>query len=150
MKYKNKLSKESLVRLEKNPLRILDSKSSEDIEINKNAPKIYEFLSTESKKYFSEFTTMLQNFNISFIENPFLVRGLDYYNNTIFEYTMKNDSKYAVLAGGTYNDLVSDLGGPKISGTGWAAGLERLANLVTLKRNKKNLILIISLEQIFY
>ena len=79
---------------------------------------------------------MLTDFNISFEEDPFLVRGLDYYSNTIFEFTLKNDSKYAILAGGNYDNLVYELGGPKLSGTGWAAGLERLSSLVNLK--KKN------------
>ena len=146
---KNKLSRESIIRLEKNPLRILDSKSLDDIEVNKCAPNIGEVLSVQSKKEFTELKKMFEDINISFEEDPFLVRGLDYYSNTIFEFTLKNDSKYAVLAGGNYDNLVFELGGPKLSGTGWAAGLERLSSLVNLKSKKSKIILIISMEESF-
>ncbi len=146
LKNKNKLSEESVIRLEKNPLRILDSKNLADIEVNKYAPNISETLSDLSKQSFIELKAMLKNFNISFQEDPFLVRGLDYYSNTIFEFTLKDDDKFAILAGGNYDDLVYELGGPKISGTGWAAGLERLTNLVNLKNKKSKVVLIIPLE----
>ena len=149
LKHKNKLSKESIIRLEKNPLRILDSKSLEDIEVNKCAPNIIEVLSLQSKKEFSELKNMLTDFNISFEEDPFLVRGLDYYSNTIFEFTLKNDTKYAILAGGNYDNLIYELGGPKLSGTGWAAGVERLSNLVNIKKKKSKIILIVSMEKSF-
>ena len=79
---------------------------------------------------------MLTDFDILFEEDPFLVRGLDYYSNSIFEFTLKNNPKFVILAGGNYDNLIYELGGPKISGTGWAAGLERLANLVTLRDQK--------------
>ncbi len=68
----------------------------------------------------------------------YLVRGLDYYSNTIFEFTLKTDTKFAILAGGNYDNLVAELGGPKLSGSGWAAGVERLKSLVKLKiKNQK-------------
>ncbi len=89
------------------------------------------------KKNFIKLKNILEDFNILYQEDPFLVRGLDYYSNTIFEFTLKNDSKFAILAGGNYDNLVAELGGPKLSGTGWAAGVERLKSLVKLK-NQKN------------
>ncbi|GIS17226.1 MAG: hypothetical protein CM15mP118_1050 [Alphaproteobacteria bacterium] len=149
MQHKNKLSKDSIIRLEKNPLRILDSKSSEDIEINKYAPNISDVLSEQSKKNFIKLKNILTDFNILYEEDPFLVRGLDYYSNTIFEFTLKNDSKFAILAGGNYDNLVAELGGPKLSGTGWAAGLERLTDLVKLKNQKSKIILIIPMQSEF-
>ncbi|MAJ24231.1 MAG: histidine--tRNA ligase [Rickettsiales bacterium] len=147
--FKKTLSKDSLIRLQKNPLRILDSKDQADIEINKNAPTISEYLSSDSKTYFSKFKKNLKDLNISFFENPFLVRGLDYYNNTIFEFTLKDDPKFAILAGGSYDNLVSDLGGPELSGTGWAGGLERLVSLVKFNDQITRRILIVSLEDSF-
>ena len=149
LQHKNKLSKDSIIRLEKNPLRILDSKSSEDIEINKNAPNISDMLSEESKKNFIKLKNILADFNILFEEDLFLVRGLDYYSNTIFEFTLKNDYKFAILAGGSYDNLVAELGGPKLSGTGWAAGLERLTGLVKLKNQKSKMILIVPMQSEF-
>ena len=149
LQHKNRLSKESIIRLEKNPLRILDSKSLEDIEINKYAPNISETLSLQSKRKFVDLKKMLTDFDILFEEDPFLVRGLDYYSNSIFEFTLKNNPKFAILAGGNYDNLIYELGGPKISGTGWAAGLERLANLVTLRDQKSKIILIIAMENKF-
>ena len=147
--HKSKLSKDSIIRLEKNPLRILDSKSSEDIEINKNAPNISDMLSEESKKNFIKLKNILADFNILYEEDLFLVRGLDYYSNTIFEFTLKNDYKFAILAGGSYDNLVAELGGPKLSGTGWAAGLERLTGLVKLKNQKSKMILIVPMQSEF-
>ncbi len=149
LKHKSKLSEDSVIRLEKNPLRILDSKSTEDIEVNKYAPNISDILSEQSKTNFITLKNMLEDFNILYEEDPLLVRGLDYYSNTIFEFTMRNDTKFAILAGGNYDNLVAELGGPKLSGTGWAAGLERLASLVKLKNKKSKLILIIPLQSRF-
>ena len=149
LQHKSKLSKDSIIRLEKNPLRILDSKSMEDIEINKHAPNIADVLSEQSKKNFINLKNMLDDFNILYEEDPFLVRGLDYYSNTIFEFTLKNDTKFAILAGGNYDNLVAELGGPNLPGTGWAAGLERLTSLVKLKNQKTKIILIISMQPNF-
>ena len=143
---RNKLSSDSLVRLESNPLRILDSKSAADIEINKNAPIITKYLSKASKHQFLNLKNMLKQFNINFVVNPFLVRGLDYYSNTIFEFTLIKDSRYAVLAGGSYNNLVSSLGGPDLHGIGWAAGIERLTSLVKFNSIAIKKILVLPLE----
>ena len=68
--------------------------------------------------------------NIDFIVDPFLVRGLDYYSDTTFEFTLKKNDKFAVLAGGRYDRLIKELGGGEIPGVGWAAGIERLENLI--------------------
>ena len=142
--YRNKLSIESKDRFEKNPLRILDSKSEEDIEIVKNAPKLINYLETESKESFSKVLEGLTNLNISYKINHKLVRGLDYYNNTTFEFiTDKLGSQSAILAGGRYDNLMKQMGGPDIPGIGWAAGIERLALLTTIKEhNKKNISII--------
>ncbi len=146
MQNKKKLSEDSIIRLEKNPLRILDSKDSNDIEINKNAPLIDSYLSKESNEYFNKFKNLLLDANINFNENPFLVRGLDYYNNSIFEYTLKDNEKYAVLAGGSYDNLVKDLGGPSLPGIGWAAGIERLVDLVDIKKRRPSHIIILPMN----
>lgn len=147
IKKKNDLSKDSLIRLEKNPLRILDSKNTADIEINKKAPLINNYLSKESNEYFNKLKKLLIDSNIKFYENPFLVRGLDYYNNSIFEYTLKDNNKYAVLAGGSYDNLVKDLGGPTLTGVGWAAGVERLVDLIGFREKILNNIVILPMDE---
>ena len=142
--YKNKLSIESKDRFEKNPLRILDSKSKEDIDIVKNAPKLINYLEAESKESFSKVLEGLTNLNILYKINHKLVRGLDYYNNTTFEFiTDKLGSQSAILAGGRYDNLMKQMGGPDIPGIGWAAGIERLALLTTINEDKKKNISII-------
>ena len=146
---KDNLSEDSLIRLEKNPLRILDSKDAADIEVNKDAPLINNYLSKESNEYFNKFKNLLIASDITFLENPFLVRGLDYYNNSIFEYTLKDNDKYAVLAGGSYDNLVKDLGGPNLSGVGWAAGIERLIDLVNIKNKIISNIVILPMNEQF-
>ena len=110
-------------------MRILDSKDSEDKELLKNAPLIYDFLNNNELESFENLKTILKSFGINFKVDPLLVRGLDYYSDTTFEFTLKENEKYAVLAGGRYNDLVRELGGENIAGVGWAAGIERLINL---------------------
>tara|TARA_B110000240_G_scaffold4011_1_gene4536 strand:- start:190 stop:1440 length:1251 start_codon:yes stop_codon:yes gene_type:complete len=136
--FKNKLSISSIDRFEKNPLRILDSKAEEDIEIVKNAPKLIDYLESESKDSFNKVLEGLNNLNITYEINHKLVRGLDYYNNTTFEFiTNKLGSQSAILAGGRYDNLMKQMGGPDIPGIGWAAGIERLALLTTIKEDKK-------------
>ena len=136
--FKNKLSISSIDRFEKNPLRILDSKAEEDVEIVKNAPKLINYLESESKDSFNKVLEGLNNLNITYEINHKLVRGLDYYNNTTFEFiTNKLGSQSAILAGGRYDNLMKQMGGPDIPGIGWAAGIERLALLTTIKEDKK-------------
>ena len=142
--FKNKLSISSINRFEKNPLRILDSKAEEDIEIVKNAPKLINYLESESKDSFNKVLEGLNNLNITYEINHKLVRGLDYYNNTTFEFiTDKLGSQSAILAGGRYDNLMKQMGGPDIPGIGWAAGIERLALLTTIKGDKKKSVSII-------
>ena len=142
--FKNKLSISSIDRFEKNPLRILDSKAEEDIEIVKNAPKLINYLESESKDSFNKVLEGLNNLNITYEINHKLVRGLDYYNNTTFEFiTDKLGSQSAILAGGRYDNLMKQMGGPDIPGIGWAAGIERLALLTTIKEDKKKSVSII-------
>jgi len=142
--YKNKLSKDSLMRLDKNPLRILDSKSEDDISIVKNAPKLNEYLNNSSRASFKKVLEGLESLNIKYIINENLVRGLDYYNDTTFEFiTNKLGSQSAIIAGGRYDGLMKQMGGADIPGIGWAGGIERLILLSTIKQNKKKHISII-------
>ena len=142
--YKNKLSKDSLVRLDKNPLRILDSKSDDDTTIIKNAPKLREYLDSSSRDSLKKVLEGLDNLNIKYIINDKLVRGLDYYNNTTFEFiTDKLGAQSAIIAGGRYDKLMKQMGGPDIPGIGWAAGIERLILLSSIKEIKKKHIAII-------
>ncbi len=137
---KNKLSKESIEKINKNPLRILDSKNKNDIDVSKNGPIITEYLSPESYHYFDEIKNGLKNLDIKFIENTNLVRGLDYYCHTVFEFkTDSLGSQDTILGGGRYDGLISTLGGPDIPGVGWAAGIERIAILMDdLKNDTKS------------
>jgi histidyl-tRNA synthetase len=135
--FKNQLSETSISRLDKNPLRILDSKDPEDTEILKNAPKISEHLSTESKNYFEQVKKLLNSNEIEFFEEPKLVRGLDYYSHTAFEFqTIEDKRQNAILAGGRYDKLISMISSRDIPGIGWAAGVERLMDLITIEDEK--------------
>ena len=128
---KKKLSEESLNKINTNPLRILDSKNEEDMEISKSSPKIYEFLTDEAKKHYEDLKKSLNLLEINFQENANLVRGLDYYCNTVFEFKSDNlGSQDTLLGGGRYDGLIKVLGGPDIPGIGWAAGIERIALLM--------------------
>jgi len=130
-----KLSEVSQKRLIKNPLRILDTKNKEELSILKNAPKISEYYSKEDKDHFEEVKRFLKNMDIPFIINPTLVRGLDYYTKTVFEFISEDlGSQNALLGGGRYDGLVENLGGKPIPGIGFAAGMERF--LLAIKENK--------------
>ena len=133
LKYENDLSSESKIRLKINPLRILDSKNEVDKKISKDAPKIIESLDYESLTFYENIKEGLNKLRIDFVENPNLVRGLDYYNHTAFEFVNNKKGQNAVLAGGRYNGLVSSLGGKNICGVGWAAGIERIAMMMKEK-----------------
>ena len=128
---KLKLSEESNQKIYSNPLRILDSKNEQDIEISKKAPSISDYISSQSKKNFEDVKVGLNSYNIKFIENYKLVRGLDYYCGTVFEFkTNELGSQDTLLGGGRYDGLIGTLGGPDISGIGWAAGIERISMLM--------------------
>nr|WP_194299204.1 histidine--tRNA ligase [Acetobacter ghanensis] len=127
----DKLSEDSRVRLEKNPLRILDSKDAGDRELVANAPMMAEFLTPEARTFWDELRQKLDLFGIAYTVNPSIVRGLDYYNHTTFEFvTNRLGSQGTVLAGGRYDGLVKQMGGPEVPAIGWAAGVERLAMLL--------------------
>ncbi len=128
---KKKLSEESINKIHLNPLRILDSKNENDIDISNSAPKIIEYISEESKIHFDKLRKGLKHFNIEYKENNNLVRGLDYYCGTVFEFKTKNlGSQDTLLGGGRYDGLIKILGGPDISGIGFAAGIERISMLM--------------------
>ena len=136
--YKSKLSETSLSRLEKNPMRILDSKDEQDKEILLNAPVITENLSQESTQYFNQVKELLENNGIDFTIDHKLVRGLDYYTDTAFEYQTNEDKRQnAILAGGRYDKLISLISTRDIPGIGWAAGVERLMSLINIQNQKE-------------
>ena len=144
----SRLSSESKKKLETNPLRILDSKNNEDKEIIEESPKILNFLDDESNFFFEAVLNNLKKLNIEFSVNPYLVRGLDYYNHTAFEFvTFEDKSQNAVLAGGRYDGLVSSLGGKNLSGVGWASGIERIILNLKEFKIKKKIIAIIALSE---
>lgn len=125
------LSADSQVRLEKNPLRILDSKDEGDRHYIEKAPTFEEYLSSPSQEFFAVVCQGLQDQGVSFSINRHLVRGLDYYNHTAFEFiTTDLGAQGTVLAGGRYDGLVAQLGGPEIPGVGWALGIDRLALMI--------------------
>lgn len=116
-------------RFEKNPLRILDCKVDKNIDIMKNTPKIYDYLNDTSKKHFEDVKKYLDNLGIDYVENPNIVRGLDYYTHTVFEVEASIEgfgSQNVLCAGGRYNNLVETIGGPSTPGVGFAIGIERL------------------------
>ena len=136
--YKSKLSETSLSRLEKNPLRILDSKDEQDKELLLNAPAINENLSQESSEYFNQVKELLENNDINFTIDHKLVRGLDYYTDTAFEFQTNEDKRQnAILAGGRYDKLISLISTRDIPGIGWAAGVERLMSLINIENQKE-------------
>ncbi|MFC4760444.1 histidine--tRNA ligase [Fructobacillus durionis] len=127
------LSKDSQVRLEKNPLRVLDSKDKNDQVIVADAPKIFDYLSEESKEHFAAVKSYLDDLGIQYEVDQTMVRGLDYYNNTIFEVmTTDPDLKGAatIAGGGRYSGLVEEFGGPETPGIGFGLGVERLIALL--------------------
>jgi histidyl-tRNA synthetase len=124
---KSELSQDSLERLVRNPLRILDSKDEGDRKVVADAPSLSGSLNDVSRKFFDELTNGLASAGIEPFIDPLLVRGLDYYCHTVFEFTTNAlGSQNAILAGGRYDNLISDLGGPKTPGVGWASGIDRL------------------------
>jgi histidyl-tRNA synthetase len=129
--YRERLSEDSRVRLERNPLRILDSKDEGDREILRGAPRLDEALNMGSRDFFERVKAGLDAAGIAYTLNRALVRGLDYYTHTAFEFTTRElGAQGAVIAGGRYDGLVATMGGPGTPGIGWAAGVERLAMLL--------------------
>jgi histidyl-tRNA synthetase len=128
--HRDALSEDSRARLERNPLRILDSKDEGDRGLIAEAPSLSEYLNDASQKFFATVLDGLKALNIDATVNPRLVRGLDYYCHTTFEFTTEAlGAQGAVLAGGRYDGLIEQMGGLSTPGVGWAAGIERLAML---------------------
>ena len=145
--YQKELSPESQIRLSHNPLRILDSKSTQDKKILKTAPLPKTFLTKESIQFYENFLSGLSAQGIEFEENPLLVRGLDYYTHIVFEYISDQlGSQDALLAGGRYDALVSQMGGVDTPAVGWAFGIERMMLLFDGKAPNSLILAIVSAE----
>jgi histidyl-tRNA synthetase len=130
-KYQSELSADSQIRLTKNPLRILDSKDEKDKKIVAGAPSFEKDLNSESKAFFEKVQQGLSDLQIPMKLNSKLVRGIDYYCHTVFEFITENlGAQGTLLAGGRYDGLIETMGGPKTPGVGWAAGIDRLMELV--------------------
>lgn len=138
--YKDKIDKVSQERINKNPLRILDSKDEATQEILKNCPKMIDYLSSESLLKWEKMVSLLKLMNIKFEIDYSLMRGLDYYNGLVFEWVMidENKAQNAIAAGGRYDGLSKSIGGEDISALGFALGLERVVNLLGNEDDNKN------------
>jgi len=149
-KYKFDLSEDSKNKIYSNPLRILDSKDKHDIDLCNNSPKIEKLYSNSAKQKFEEVQTLLSKSNILFEVDKNLVRGLDYYCHTVFEFKSKFlGTQDTIIGGGRYDGLTKMLGGPDIPGVGWASGVERLM-MLSKKINKKSVIVhVIILDEKF-
>ncbi len=129
--HRGALSEDSLARLERNPLRILDSKDEADRRVVAGAPLIEAHLTEAAAAFYGKLKQHLGQFGVAFVENPRIVRGLDYYGHTAFEFvTTRLGAQGTVMAGGRYDGLVEEMGGPPTPAVGWAAGVERLAMLL--------------------
>jgi histidyl-tRNA synthetase len=149
-KYKNDLSEDSQVRLVKNPLRILDSKSSVDQKILKEAPILEDFLSKESFEFFEEMLKLLDSLHVEYSISNRIVRGLDYYSDTVFEFTTNElGAQGTVLAGGRYDKLFELMGGRDVPAIGFAAGIERLMALYKNEISFSSLVSLVVLNQKF-
>lgn len=146
--HKDKLSEDSLRRLETNPLRILDSKDEGDKIIVADAPLLSEHLNQASRAFFGAVQAGLDAVGVPYEHNERLVRGLDYYTHTAFEFvTTELGAQGTVLAGGRYDGLIEKLGGPKVAGVGWAGGIERLAMLSTIALEEKRPVFIMPMGE---
>ncbi|MGE0222754.1 MAG: histidine--tRNA ligase [Acetobacteraceae bacterium] len=129
--HKSSLSQDSALRLERNPMRILDSKDDGDRRIVADAPTIAAYLTESAAAFYAGLQRHLTRLKVPFRENPRIVRGLDYYGHTAFEFvTTKLGAQGTVMAGGRYDGLVAEMGGPATPAVGWAAGIERLSMLM--------------------
>jgi histidyl-tRNA synthetase len=143
-RYRHDLSADSQERLERNPLRILDSKDKKDQTILEEAPLFERHLNAESKTYFDQVQSYLNELNIPYVHNQKLVRGLDYYCHTAFEFiTDSLGAQGTLLAGGRYDGLMRQMGGPDAAGIGWAAGIERLSLMLEAISFSKPLLIVV-------
>lgn len=142
------LSEDSLTRLERNPLRILDTKDPDERPIADAAPSIDEFLTSEASDFFAQVTAGLDAAGVKWTRNPRLVRGLDYYRHTAFEFvTDRLGAQGTVIAGGRYDGLIEALGGPHTPAVGWAAGIERLGMMIDAPAPEASTVAIIPLGE---
>ena len=142
------LSEDSVARLERNPLRILDSKAHQDWPIVDSAPTVDDFLTSEAAGFFAKVTAGLDAAGIAWERAPRLVRGLDYYRHTSFEFiTDRLGAQGTVLAGGRYDGLIEALGGPHTPAVGWAAGIERLAMMIDAPEVEKPTAVVVPLGE---
>ena len=140
--YINDLSSDSKIRLDKNPLRILDSKDPQDKKILLEAPKISEFYTKEAQDFFDNTTLLLKNLEIPYKVNPYLVRGLDYYLHTVFEFVSDDlGAQSAVLGGGRYD--CSFICNKTLDAVGFAAGIERIIELISYQSKKSSFIYLV-------
>lgn len=129
--HKSTLSEESLSRLARNPMRILDSKDADDRKLVAGAPTIAPYLTDTAAAFYAKLQDHLTRMGVPYRENPRIVRGLDYYSHTAFEFvTTALGAQGTVMAGGRYDGLIEEMGGPPTPAVGWAAGIERLSMLV--------------------
>lgn len=129
--YKDQLTDDSINRLDNNPMRILDDKVDSKKDFVQNAPKLSDFYSEETQKYFEDLTSFLETIGVNFTIDHNLVRGLDYYTDTAFEFlSVSKDagSQSTLIGGGRYENLVKQFGGPELSGIGFGLGIERIVN----------------------
>jgi histidyl-tRNA synthetase len=132
-------------------LRILDSKDTNDQLIIRDAPKLKDFLSNSSIDFYQNVKNLLSSHGIGFIEDDLLVRGLDYYTHTAFEFQMFEEKRQnTILAGGRYDELISMISSRDIPGIGWAAGVERLIDLISIPTFAKNKKLLIAVQDTSY
>ncbi|MFL0810743.1 MAG: histidine--tRNA ligase [Agarilytica sp.] len=135
--HKDQLDEDSVKRIDRNPLRVLDSKSPDTQAVLNDAPTLMDYLDDESREHFAQITSLLDSLGIAYAINPRLVRGLDYYGRTVFEWVTNTlGAQGTVCAGGRYDGLVEELGGKPTPAVGFAMGLERLA----LMLEEKNLV----------
>lgn len=150
-KFKSTFNENEFIRLKKNPLRILDSKNENIQElIKKYAPNIMDYVLNDDRQHFDKILNILDSMEIPYIHDTNLVRGLDYYNRTVFEVTSnKLGAQDALCGGGRYDNLINQLGGSKIPAMGFAAGMERLLLSMDLEKNQNIItdIYIINLEE---
>jgi histidyl-tRNA synthetase len=138
------LSEESRERLEKNPLRILDSKQHQDFPVVDSAPVIDDFLTAEASDIFAAVTAGLDVIGVKWSRDPRLVRGLDYYRHTTFEFVTEDlGAQSQVIGGGRYDGLIEQMGGPPTPAVGWACGIERLAMLLDPPQAEDSVIAIV-------
>jgi histidyl-tRNA synthetase len=142
------LSEDSVARLERNPLRILDSKDAKDRAICAGAPSVDDHLTSGAADFFAAVTAGVDAAGVPWTRNPRLVRGLDYYRHTAFEFvTDRLGAQGTVIAGGRYDGLIEALGGPHTPAVGWAAGIERLAMMIDPPERQSPDVVIVALGE---